>query len=150
MLVICSVPVVVLFTKFDALLPVALGKLAPADRRRPLQERLLMAEPLIEGIFNKADVWGRLAQLMHPPKSCVRIGGLYGVLHIYTGSHVVCVPGAHKSNEGCGKLLETTADVLDRGTLQMLLISAQEANMALCARYAVQRWVNTTNDVLLS
>ncbi|KAI9456417.1 hypothetical protein HD554DRAFT_2030480 [Boletus coccyginus] len=39
-----NVPVVVLFTKFDALLPVALGKLAPADRRLPPQERLSKAE----------------------------------------------------------------------------------------------------------
>jgi len=30
-LVICSAPVVVIFTKFDVLLPVGLGKLAPAD-----------------------------------------------------------------------------------------------------------------------
>jgi len=80
MVAICSVPVVVLFTKFDALLPVALGKLAPADRHLPLQERLSKAEALIEGIFNRADVWDRLAQMTHPPKSCVRIRGLYYIL----------------------------------------------------------------------
>ena len=45
---------VVLFTKFDALVPVAL---APADRQLPGQERLLKATPLIEGIFNRADVF---------------------------------------------------------------------------------------------
>ncbi|KAI9462108.1 hypothetical protein HD554DRAFT_1475667 [Boletus coccyginus] len=103
-----NVPVVVLFTKFDALLPVALGKLAPADRRLPAQERLSKAEALIEGIFNEADVWGRLGQLTYSPKSCVRIRG------------------AHKSNEGCSKLLETTTAVLGEEALQMLLISAQE------------------------
>lgn len=68
-----------LFTKFDALLPVALRKLAPVDRQLPLQERLSKAEPLIEGIFNKANVWSRLAQLKHAPKSFVRLGGLYYV-----------------------------------------------------------------------
>ena len=77
--VTCLVPVVVLFTKFDALLPVALRKLAPVDRQLPLQERLSKAEPLIEGIFNKANVWSRLAQLKHAPKSFVRLGGLYYV-----------------------------------------------------------------------
>ncbi|KAI9455615.1 hypothetical protein HD554DRAFT_2178398 [Boletus coccyginus] len=111
----------VLFTKFDALLPVALGKLAPADRQLPLRERMSMAGSLIEGIFNRADVWGRLTQLTYPPKACVRIRGL------------------HKSNEGCSTLLETTTNVLSQEALQMLLISAQVANMALCVRYAVQR-----------
>ncbi|KAI9459541.1 hypothetical protein HD554DRAFT_1616039 [Boletus coccyginus] len=72
-----DVPVVVLFTKFDALLSVALGKLAPADRRLPPREQLSMAEALIEGIFNEADVWGRLSRMTHPPKSCVRIGGMH-------------------------------------------------------------------------
>ena len=67
---------VVLFTKFDALVPVALGKLAPADRRLPIQERLLKAKLLIEGIFDRADVWGRLSKMTHPPKSCVRIEGV--------------------------------------------------------------------------
>ncbi|KAI9459530.1 hypothetical protein HD554DRAFT_2029220 [Boletus coccyginus] len=123
-----NVPVVVLFTKFDALLPVAIGKLTPADRRLPLQERLSRAKELIEGIFNTTDVWDRLARMTHPPKSCVRI------------------EGAHKSNEGCSKLLEATTIVLNQEALQILLISAQEVNIALCVRYAVQRWVTTIYD----
>ncbi|KAF8119954.1 hypothetical protein EV363DRAFT_1194050 [Boletus edulis] len=125
-----NVPVVVLFTKFDALLPVALGKLAPADRRLPLQERLLKARPLIEEIFARADVWGRLANMKYAPKSCVRLGGM------------------HKSNEGCNKLLEATTSALNEEALHMLLTSAQEVNMALCVRYAVQDLICTTDKVL--
>ena len=71
------VPVVILFTKYDALLPVALGKLAPADRRLPLQARVSKAKPVIEGVFEKANVWGRLAQMKHAPRSYVQIGGLF-------------------------------------------------------------------------
>ena len=77
-----SVPIVV-FTKFDALVPVALGKIEPTDRRLPIQERVLKAKELVEGIFNKADVWGRLSKMTHPPKSSVRIEGLYYVF-LYT------------------------------------------------------------------
>ena len=77
---IWSVPVVVLFTKFDALLPVALGKLAPADRKLPPLERLSKAKALIDGIFSNANVWGRLSDMKHAPKSCVQIGGLYHAL----------------------------------------------------------------------
>ncbi|KAG6380320.1 hypothetical protein JVT61DRAFT_8429 [Boletus reticuloceps] len=120
------VPVIVLFTKFDALLPAALGKL---DRRLPLQERLSKAEPLIEEIFGKADIWGRLSRLKYPPRSCVRIGGM------------------HKSNEGCSKVLATTADALNEEALQMLLISAQKVNMELCVRFAVQSLIYCTNQV---
>ncbi|KAH0826998.1 GTP-binding protein [Lanmaoa asiatica] len=126
-----NVPVLVLFTKFDALLPVALGKLAPGDRRLPLQERLSKARGLIEGIFNRADVWGRLAQTKYAPKASVQIEGM------------------HKSNEGCKILLETTTSVLSEGALQMLLVSAQEANIALCVKYAVQEWVGPMNYCVL-
>ena len=62
LLVICSVPIIVLFTKFDALLTVAMGKLASADRQLPLSQQRLKAEALIEGIFHEADVPGRLTQ----------------------------------------------------------------------------------------
>ena len=75
-----SVPVVVLFTKFDALLAVALGKLASTDRKLPLQERRSKAEALIDGIFTRADVWCRLSRLKHAPKTYVQIGGLHHVL----------------------------------------------------------------------
>ncbi|KAF8547760.1 hypothetical protein OG21DRAFT_1489936 [Imleria badia] len=117
-----NVPVVVLFTKFDALLAVALGKLAPADRQLPLQDRLSKAKLLIEEIFNRADAWGRLSQMKHAPKSCVKIGGM------------------HKSNEGCSQLLEVTTIALNEEVLQMLLISAQEVNIALCVKYAVRQY----------
>jgi len=117
-----NIPIVVLFTKFDALVPVALGKLAPADRQLPIQERLLKAKLLIDGIFDRADVWGRLSKMTYPPKSCVRIEGL------------------HRSNEGCNSLLENTAAVLSEEALQMLLVSAQETNIALCVSYAA-KWM---------
>ncbi|KAF8545529.1 hypothetical protein OG21DRAFT_1429121, partial [Imleria badia] len=115
-----NVPVVVLFTKFDALLAVALRKLAPADKRLPLQDRLSKAKLLIEGIFERADAWGCLSQMQHAPKFCVKFGGM------------------HKSNEACSNLLEATTTVLNEKALQMLLISAQEVNVALCVRYAVR------------
>ena len=138
MRVIRSVPVVVLFTKFDALLPVAMGKLPPADRRLPLKDRLSKAEPLIEEIFNKADAWGRLSQRKYAPKSCVKIGGLYNVFPYMLGPILFCMVGMHKSNEGCRNLLEATTTILNGKALQMLLISAQETNIALCVKYAVR------------
>ena len=146
MLTLWPVPIVVLFTKFDALVPVALGKLAPADRQLPIQERVLKAKLLIEGVFNSADVWGRLSKMMYPPKSCVRIEGMYYVFICTHHGRVLLfinMLGIHRSNEGCSNLLENTAAVLSEETLQMLFVSAQKTNVALCVRYATQQCVIT-------
>ena len=134
--VICLVPVVVLFTKYDALLPVALGKLAPSDRQLPLQERLSIAKLFVEVIFDRADVWGRLAQLKHAPRSFVKIGGVCYVFPIQMQS--VTLTLILDMQDRCNKVLEVTTDVLTDEALQMLLISAQEANIALCVKFAVQ------------
>ncbi|KAN0101199.1 hypothetical protein V8E55_001183 [Tylopilus felleus] len=126
---ICSVPIVVLFTKFDALLTVAMGKLASTDRKLPLPQRRSKAEALIEGIFHEADIWGRLAQMKYGPKSNVRIGGM------------------NKSYDGCWRLLEMTTLALDQKALQMMLTSAQEVNIALCVRCAVEDLISQTDKV---
>ena len=70
------------------------------------------------------------------------------VCFIFFGDRVLSltrIKGMHKSSEECSKLLETTTSVLGEEALQMLLISAQEANVALCMKYAVQEWVCLVN-----
>ena len=47
----------------------------------------------------------------------------------------------HKSNEGSNNLLEVTAAVLSEERLQMLFVSAQETNLALCVKYATKEYV---------
>ena len=49
--------------------------------------------------------------------------------------------GMQKSNEGSNNLLEVTAAVLSEERLQMLLVSAQETNLALCIKYAMKEYV---------
>jgi hypothetical protein len=70
------VPVIVLFTKFDALLAVAMGELSGNVRKLPIQEKVAKAHELTDGIFNNADVWGRLSKLKYAPKYSVQIGGI--------------------------------------------------------------------------
>ena len=72
-LMIRSVPVVVLFTKFDALRPLALAKMTPADLKLPLREKLSKVKPLMEEIFGEANIWGRLSEMTYSPKSSIRI-----------------------------------------------------------------------------
>ena len=63
--------------------------------------------------------------------------------HIWAGFNYSHMLGMHRSNEGCNSLLKTTAAVLSERTLQMLFVSAQETNIALCIKYAAQQCVLT-------
>jgi len=45
-----------------------------------------------------------------------------------------------KDNADCGPLLECTTGALDEEAMQMLLISTQQTNLALCIKYAVEKY----------
>lgn len=64
---------------------------------------------------------------------------------------LIYILGMHKpkSIDGCKTLLEATTATLSEEALQMLLISAQEANIALCVKYAVKMWVIITSHLFL-
>ena len=68
-----SVPVVAVFTKFDALSSVALGqlrKIVPSLTRKDIFEG---TPKRVEDIFTNANIWGRLRATRYPPKNCVRL-----------------------------------------------------------------------------
>jgi len=46
-----------------------------------------------------------------------------------------------KDNADCGPLLECTAGALGEEAMQALLISTQQTNLALCVKYAVQKYI---------
>jgi len=119
-----NIPVVVLFTKYDALLALAMSKLAGADHQLPREEKIAKAQLLVHEVFDKAGVWGRLSQLKHAPKYSVQIGGM------------------NNSTKGCNILLEATARALNEETLQILFVTAQETNIALCIRYALEEIIS--------
>jgi hypothetical protein len=78
-----SVPVIAVFTKFDALSAVALGELrrTPGLTRKDLFER---TPKRVEEIFANANIWGRLCRTRHPPKNYVRLAGkLMHHFHLY-------------------------------------------------------------------
>ncbi|KAJ8581803.1 hypothetical protein M405DRAFT_831779 [Rhizopogon salebrosus TDB-379] len=113
-----DVPVIVVFTKFDALSAVALGELRkiPGLTRKDLFER---TPKLVEEIFAKANIWGRLCGTRHPPKNYVRLANM------------------NIDDTDCGLLLECTTGALGDEALQMLLMSTQQTNLELCITYAV-------------
>jgi hypothetical protein len=79
-----SVPVIAVFTKFDALSSVALGqlrKIVPSLTRKDLFER---APKRVEEIFTNAKIWGRLCETRYPPKDYVRLASrLTHPFHLY-------------------------------------------------------------------
>ncbi|KAJ8580653.1 hypothetical protein M405DRAFT_31699 [Rhizopogon salebrosus TDB-379] len=115
-----NVPVIAVFTKFDALSAVALGEL-----RRTLgltRKDILERTPeRVEEIFADANVWGRLRETRHPPKNYVRLAKM------------------NMDETDCGPLLECTTGALGDEALQMLLISTQQTNLELCTTYAVKK-----------
>jgi hypothetical protein len=136
-----SVPhFVVVFTKFDALLAVAMSAPRSGDTQKlPIDEKIAKAHQLTDGIFNNANVWGScLSELKYAPDYSVWIGGI----NLFSNKtfqlmEFTWMQGMHNSNEGCNMLLERTAGALNEG-LQMLFVTAQETNTASCVRYAVE------------
>jgi len=114
-----DVPVIAVFTKFDALWDDAYGQLKRSGlTRRECSNR---APECAKEIFAKAKIWERLCETQYPPKDCV------------------CVAEMEKDSADCGPLLGNTTSALGEETMQMLLISTQRTNMALCIKYAVEK-----------
>jgi len=53
---------------------------------------------------------------------------------------IVCIVEMEKDNADCGPLLECTTGALDEEAMQMLLISMQQTNLALCIKHAVEKY----------
>ena len=67
------VPVIVIFTKFDALYTVAFGELRDQGMRS--EEALAMVPQQAEQMFKDKDYYGRLQATVFPPRNCVCMGG---------------------------------------------------------------------------
>jgi len=116
-----NVPVVVVFTKCDALLAMAFGKLKPDERNLPREEQLMKVKEYAKGMLRNSTAWERLKARRYPPKGYVELENM------------------HKSDNGCQILLERTATALNEEVMQMLLITTQHSNMLLCIKYSMER-----------
>ncbi|KAJ8579474.1 GTP-binding protein [Rhizopogon salebrosus TDB-379] len=114
-----NVPVIAVFTKFDALWGDAYGQLKRSGLKR--KECSNGAPERAKEIFANARIWDRLCETQYPPKDCV------------------CLAEMEKESADCGPLLECTTSALGEEAMQMLLISTQRTNMALCIKYAVEK-----------
>ncbi|OAX34850.1 hypothetical protein K503DRAFT_774089 [Rhizopogon vinicolor AM-OR11-026] len=113
-----GVPVIAVFTKFDALWDDAFGKLT--EEGLTLIESKRMAPEKAKEIFINMKIWDRLRETQYPPKNWVYLAEM------------------DKDNADCGPLLEGTTSALGEEAMQMLLMSTQRTNLALCIKYAVE------------
>ncbi|KAG1873221.1 hypothetical protein F4604DRAFT_2012120 [Suillus subluteus] len=113
-----SVPVMVLFTKFDALYDVAYAGLK--SKGASLKDAKEQAPKHAEESFAKGPQLKFINDVRWPPKC-----------------HV-CLPNMDKNGADCGPLIERTAGTLDNEVLQQLFVSTQQINLDLSVKYAIQ------------
>jgi len=112
-----SVPVLVLFTKFDALLVQAIVALEEKNCNTTLEA---LSAHAIE-IFERYKLPSRLANSRYPPKGHVTMEDM-------------------DTEEGdCSKLIEETAGMLNDESLEQIFVSTQLVNVGVCIERALKR-----------
>ncbi|KDQ14924.1 hypothetical protein BOTBODRAFT_32287 [Botryobasidium botryosum FD-172 SS1] len=119
-----TVPVIAIFTKFDARDASAFSVLS--EQGVPFAEAQRRAPEHARAQFNQ-DLLPLIQQLAHPPKA------------------VVCLRNMHHKEspatiqKAATELIESTGAALDDGALKALLVQAQHVNVELCMKAAVDR-----------
>ncbi|KAG1841627.1 hypothetical protein C8R48DRAFT_665720 [Suillus tomentosus] len=114
-----SVPVIVLFTKFDALYGVAFRKLIKTGTSR--KDAKQQAPKCAEETFANGPQLKFLNDVRKPPPC-----------------HV-CLSNMNQDDADCGALIEQTAATLDDEVLKRLFVTTQQTNLEVCMRRAVER-----------
>ncbi|KAG1896142.1 uncharacterized protein F5891DRAFT_609216 [Suillus fuscotomentosus] len=115
------VPVIAVFTKFEALRPVAYGEIKKELKGVSAEERSKRIAQRVEELFTKTGVCDRLCDPENRtrPKFYVRLENM------------------NKPNTNCNVLLERTTFALDSEELRLCLVSTQQSNLELCIKCAV-------------
>ncbi|KAG9317845.1 hypothetical protein JVU11DRAFT_2071 [Chiua virens] len=116
-----SVPVVLVFTKCDALLVQGMAALTDEEKQLPQEVRVTKGQHNANILLRENPTWEKVQRMKYPPKIYVELKDL------------------HQSDEGCTHLLEKTVVALDEEALQMLLVTTQCTNMMVCIKCALQR-----------
>ena len=77
---VIAVPVVVVFTKCDALLALALGKLKPEEKKLPREQQILRIRECVKEMAERNPAWGMLTIKRYPPKNYVHLESKHGDL----------------------------------------------------------------------
>ncbi|KAG1732649.1 uncharacterized protein EDB91DRAFT_665046 [Suillus paluster] len=128
-----NVPVIAVFTKFEALCPVAFGELGEELIGVSNEECLKRIAQRVEELFNNTRVWDRLCDpenRTHP--KCY-----------------VCLQNMNEPDTNCNILVECTTFALDDEELRLCLVSTQQSNLELCIKCAVETLVDCAHQQVL-
>ena len=128
--VLITVPIVVVFTKFDALVTKCWGELEEA--RMQLGANNVAAQKAKTRF--EADYLSLVMNTEYPPKTHVLLGSMFTLSY---KALLIIVIGMDKEENKCPELSEITASALDNTELQNLFVSTQMNNLDLCTKYAV-------------
>ncbi|KAG1799637.1 hypothetical protein EV424DRAFT_1648081 [Suillus variegatus] len=117
------VPVIAVFTKFEALRPVAYGEIKKEIKGVSAEERSKRIAQRVEELFTKTGVCDRLCDPENRtrPKFHVRLENM------------------NKPNTNCDTLLERTTFALDNDELRLCLVSTQQSNLDLVSSVPSQQ-----------
>ncbi|KAN0082400.1 hypothetical protein V8E55_008195 [Tylopilus felleus] len=122
-----KVPVIVVFSKFDALHAVAFGELR--EQGMSMKKAAALAPEHAKEIFKRNGYYSMVQAMTFPPRN------------------FICMGGINKKEADCSALLTCTAEALDDEMLEILLVSAQQVNLKICVEYAVRKGVKVNMEI---
>ena len=129
------IPVILLFTKFDALDARAFKALTPEEKKR--QDAHALAQQRSEERFRENELQ-RFSGFRYPPKDIIY---LRSTLSLGLGGTILLTSidmDDEEESHQCSKIIEITTANLHEQTLKHLLISVQKVNIKLWAKYAIE------------
>jgi len=121
------VPIVLIFTKFDALEDMCYGKLR--DQGKSHEEASIQMLELANKTFQQ-EYLPRILDAEFPPKTYICLAG--NRLYSYRFFKFSKILEMDKEEKQCSELSEKTADILDNDALVNLFVSTQKNNLDLC------------------
>jgi len=130
----CQVPVVLIFTKFDALELKCYSKLREEGKSH--EEASIWVPELANKTFQD-EYLPRVLGAKFPPKTYVCLSGKF--LYFYIFKNKFSQPlGLDKEENQCSELSEKTKDILDNDILVNLFVSTQKNNLDLSIKKSIK------------
>jgi len=131
--VVFQVPVVLIFTKFDALELKCYSKLLEEGKSH--KEASIQVLELANTIFQD-EYLPRVLGAKFPPKTYVCLSGkIFILIDSFNFSQML---GMDKEKNQCSELSEKTMDILDNDVLVNLFVSTQKNNLDLCIEKSIR------------
>ena len=134
-----EVPVIAIFTKFDALVTAAFNTLCEDNNKSMKEVRREAPEVAIGNL--KANYINPLLETKYKPKRHLHLEGRkwiadYNMCFLTAFCQYVDMQNKHAD---CSTLIKETATAIDDDALQLLFVSVQQNNLALSTEYAVSK-----------